>query len=171
MTGPAIYRYFADMDSVFRSLVARNLERYLRALQQLLADPNIEWQDAVGKAVDIYAEMFRTEPGFARLRIGDALGSAVLSDEVSNARVVAAAAIRQFQPRYETWDRPMMTERIEVMVHVVFALVARAFECESAGDRFFIGEAKRLSVSYLEDFLASVPGTDPAAATATTPGA
>jgi AcrR family transcriptional regulator len=161
MTGPAIYRYFDDMSSVFRALAARNVERFFASLQQILANPKMSWEDAVRASVDLYANMYRSEPGFARLRLGEGLDKNALNDVEGNGRVVAAAAVAHFQPRYETWDRPLMTEHIEVMVHLIFALVARAFENDRDGEPFFLSEAKRLSVTYLANFLATVPGIAP----------
>jgi hypothetical protein len=56
-----------------------------------------------------------------------------------------------------------MVEHIEVIVHVIFVLVGRAFESDPVGDPFFIGEAKKFAVSYLEDFLETTPGITPIA--------
>jgi AcrR family transcriptional regulator len=168
MTGPAIYRYFTDMEHVLRALAARNLQRFFAAQEELLSDPDITWEDAVAATVDISAEMFRTEPSFARLRIGEGLDRNVDSTPNTRLRDVAVAAVELFQPRYGAWDRPLLVEHIEVIVQVVFALIGRAFESHAQGDQFFIDEAKKFAVSYLGNFLATTPGKTPDSSPAAT---
>jgi AcrR family transcriptional regulator len=163
MTGPAIYRYFTDMEHVLRALATRNLERYFAAQMAMLSAPDISWEDAVEASVDICADMFRTEPGFARLRIGEGLDRNVSGATHTHLRQVAVTAVEVFQPRYEARDRPLMVEHIEVIVQVIFVLVGRAFESDPAGDPFFIREAKKFAVSYLANFLETTPGKTPSA--------
>lgn len=158
MSGPAIYRYFSDRDSIIRALARRNLERFLVATQQLLSNETLSWQDAIAESVDMYCRLYRSEPGFAALRFGSG-PAARFNETETNLTVVARSTIEHFQPRYEAWDRPGMLQAVEVMLHLNEALVDRAF---NGDDReFFISEAKRLSIDYLADFLLTVPGIPP----------
>jgi len=162
MSGPAIYRYFADLDAIVRALATRNLERFLDRTADLLADSELSWEDAIAASVDNYAHMYRTEPSFRSIRLGSGAGS-LMNEGVSNKRVIAQATIAHFAPRYETWDRESMPLRVEVMIEIIEALVSRAFEPDGEdNEAFFLGEAKRLGVAYLAEILETVPGTPPA---------
>jgi AcrR family transcriptional regulator len=162
MTGPAIYRYFADAESILHALAGRNLERFFAAQESVVLDPQLTWNDAVATAVENCAELFRSEPGFARLGIGEALDRDVRGLPYGHFRTVALAVVAQFQPRDPAWDRPMMVEHIEVVGQVVFVLLGRAFDTDPNGDPFFIAEAKRFGISYVADVLGTPHDTHPA---------
>ena len=157
MSGPAIYRYFADIDAIVGALTARNLEHFLRSTAELLADENLTWEGAVEGSVDTFVRMYREVPSFRALGLD---GGAHFRDGASNTSVVAAAAIQYFKPRFDAWDRPLFQEHVEVMIEIIEALVRRAHEA-NANTEFFIEEAKRLGVQYLGEFLLTVPGTPP----------
>jgi AcrR family transcriptional regulator len=160
MSGPAIYRYFADIDSIVGALAGRNLELFLEATAELLSDPELTWEGAIEASVDTFSHMYETVPSFRTLGLGGGSG-ARFREGMSNKAVIAAAAIEYFQPRFDTWDRPLMQEHIEAMIEIIEALVRRAHEPD-ANTEFFLGEAKRIGVQYLGDFLLTVPGTPPA---------
>lgn len=159
MSGPAVYRYFADLDAIITALSARVRGRFLGRLAAMLEDESVTWELGVANAIDIYVDMYRNEPSFRvfRLQGGPHLQPEMIGRDLS---IVASATIAHFQPRYDTWDRPLMREHIEVMIEIIEALVHRAFEADESD--FFISEAKRVSVDYLADFLLRVPGTPPA---------
>ena len=160
MSGPAIYRYFADIDAIVGALAARNLELFLAATADLLADEALTWEGAVSGSVDNFSRMFRDVPGFRTLGLGGGSG-AVFREGLSNKAVVASAAIQYFKPRFDAWDRPLFQEHVEAMIEIIEALVRRAHE-PGANTEFFLSEAKRVGVQYLGDFLSAVPGTPPA---------
>jgi len=158
MSGPAIYRYFADIDAIVGALAARNLDQFLTETAEMLADDNLTWEGAVEGSVDTFVRMYREVPSFRVLGLD---GGLHFTERGNNTALVAAAAIQYFQPRFEAWDRPLFQEHVEVMIEIIEALVRRAHET-SANTDFFIGEAKRLGVQYLGEFLLTVPGTPPA---------
>jgi AcrR family transcriptional regulator len=158
MSGPAIYRYFSDADSIIRALARRNLERFLEATQRMLSDQELSWQDAIAGSVTMYNSMYRDEPGFANLRFGWGR-AARFSETETNLGVVARSTIGFFQPRYETWERPGLLPAVEVMLQIIEALVGRAHEGDNS--EFFVAEATRLAINYLDEFLITVPGTPP----------
>jgi AcrR family transcriptional regulator len=156
MSGPAIYRYFADTDAVVRALAMRNLERFLAAAVAEVTQHEV-WQDALAGFVDSYAALMRDEPGFRWLGLGDGVDRHLLSATERNTRVVGRAAGEFMSTRYDTWDRPGFAKHVDVIVELIVALVDRAFDGNDEGDPFFIGEARRLAVAYLDEFLATVP--------------
>ena len=96
MSGPAIYRYFGDVDAIVRALATRNLERFLASTAVMLSDESLGWEDAVAGSVDTYVDMYRNEPGFRTLRIGASTGPHVLSDTESSKSIVAGAIIAYY---------------------------------------------------------------------------
>ena len=156
MSGPAIYRYFADTDAIVRALATRNLERFLAAAAAMVAEQEA-WQNALSGFVDVYAGLMRNEPGFRWLGLGDGVDRHLLSGTERNTRVVGRAAGEFMATRYDTWDRPDFAKHVDVLVELIVALIERAFDGNDEGDPFFIGEARRLSVAYLDEFLTTVP--------------
>ena len=156
MTGPAIYRYFADTDAVVRALATRNLQRFLSsAAEKVSLEP--EWQDALVGFIDVYTGMMRNEPGFRWLGLGDGVDRHLLSETERNTRVVGRAAAEFMSTGYDTWDRPDFAKHVDIIVEIIVALVDRAFDGDDDGDPFYIDEAKRLAVGYLDEFLRTVP--------------
>jgi AcrR family transcriptional regulator len=156
MSGPAIYRYFSDTDAVVRALAMRNLERFLTAAATEVAQQE-DWQDALGGFVDVYVGLMRNEPGFRWLGLGDGVDRHLLSGTERNTRVVGRAAGEFMTARYDTWDRPDFAKHVDVIVELIVALVDRAFDENDAGDAFYIDEARRLAIAYLDEFLTTVP--------------
>lgn len=153
MSGPAIYRYFTDVDSIALALAARNLERYVERCREFLAHTG-EWQDAIVAAIGAYADFFRHEPGFRRVRLGDAFAQDLRGARVSNKSVLARAVSELFVEEFEVLPRPELVMHVEVMVEIGDCLIARAFDSAPDGDPFFLGECERLMVNYLDEYLA-----------------
>lgn len=156
MTGPAIYRYFADTDAVVRALAARNVERFLAAAAKTVADED-EWENAFVQFIDAYVDLMRREPGFRWLGLGDGVDRHLLSATENNNRIVGRATAEFMVTRYDTWDRPDFVKHVDVVVEMIVALVARAFDGDENGDPFFIAEAKRAAIWYFSDFLNQTP--------------
>jgi AcrR family transcriptional regulator len=155
MSGPGIYRYFDGLQAIARALATRNLQRLLERAAQLTSDTSLEWTDAMNGLVGVYSEMFRTEPGFRWLRLGDAIDRHLIDESETNRTVVAKVMAKHFVDRYNVSHRDDLLEHVEVMVEIADSLIARAFVSNLDGDEFFISEASRLLTSYLGDYLAS----------------
>ncbi|MCU1506002.1 MAG: transcriptional regulator, TetR family protein [Microbacteriaceae bacterium] len=153
MSGPAIYRYFDDLDAIVIALAKRNLVRYLERSQRLL-EAAADWQEAIAGSVAAYSEFYRDEPGFRWLRLGDPIAGNLLSASEGNKTLLARQVCELFVTRYEVDSRPDLLEHVEVMVEIADALIARAFESDPDGDRFFLDECTRVMVSYLGEYLA-----------------
>jgi AcrR family transcriptional regulator len=153
MSGPAIYRYFDDLDAIVRALAKRNLERYLERSQALL-EASADWQDAIAGSVAAFSEFYRNEPGFRWLRLGDPIANNLLSETESNKTLLARQVCELFVTRYEVDSRKDLLGHVEIMVEIADALIARAFESDQDGDRFYLDECTRLMVNYLGEYLA-----------------
>ena len=153
MSGPGIYRYFDDLNAIARELAQRNLSRYLTNVRVMLEVDKDEWRDALTGSVDVYADMLRTEPGFRWLRLGDSIDKNLIDAAENNRSVVARHTAELFITKYDVYHRDDLVEIIEVLVEIIDALVARAFIDDANGDLFFINEAKRVVVWYLDEYL------------------
>ncbi|WP_349899027.1 TetR/AcrR family transcriptional regulator [Parafrigoribacterium soli] len=153
MSGPAIYRYFTDVDSIALALAARNLERYVERCREFLAHTG-EWQQAIAAAIDAYADLFRHEPGFRRIRLGDSFAQDARGTRSSNKNMLARAVSELFVEEFEVLPRTQLVMHVEVMVEIGECLIARAFDSSPEGDPFFLGECERVMVSYLDEYLA-----------------
>jgi AcrR family transcriptional regulator len=155
MSGPGIYRYFDGMPAIAAALATRNLTRLMQATQAALEGEDEPWQELLGRAIDSYCLLFRTEPGFRWLRLGDAIDRNLIDNTDSNRTVLAYQIGELFFERFEvSRDRPDLLKHVEVVVEIVDTLTAKAFETDPQGDRFFIDECTRIATGYLEEFLA-----------------
>lgn len=154
MSGPGIYRYFDGMPAIAAALATRNLTRLMHATETALEGRDVEWQELLGRAIDAYCLLFRTEPGFRWLRLGDAIDRNLIDNTDSNRTVLAHQVGELFFERFEvSRARPDLRKHVEVVVEIVDTLTAKAFETDPAGDQFFIDECTRVATEYLEDFL------------------
>jgi AcrR family transcriptional regulator len=154
MSGPAIYRYFDDVDSIGRSLATRTLGKFLERSEDLLENGALEWKDAIRGAIAVYSELYRHEPGFRWIRFGDPISRNALSDRESNKTTVARRLRDLFILRYDVMPRVDLLKHVETVIEICDSLVARAFETDPDGDEFFIREAERISVDYMTEYLA-----------------
>lgn len=154
MSGPGIYRYFDGMTAIAAALATRNLTRLMERSNEALQSRDAEWQELLGRVIGAYCALYRTEPGFRWLRLGDAIDRNLIDNTDSNRTVLAHAVGELFFERFEvSRDRPDLLKHVEVIVEIVDTLTAKAFETDPAGDQFFIDECTRVATEYLEDFL------------------
>lgn len=154
MSGPGLYRYFDDLTAIARALAERNLTRFLDATGVILAAPDLPWEDAMAAMVSVYVEMYRNEPGFRWLRLGDPVSRTLIDSSTSNKSIVARHTAEMFIARYDVDDRADLLEHVETIVEISDALLAKAFESDPAGNPFFIAETSRVISGYLAEYLA-----------------
>lgn len=141
-----VYRYFPDRVAVLQAVAARNLERTLEVLgQRLRSDAPASLAGSVEVAVDALVEVFRNEPGFRSLRVGDVLDiRPVASARGGNqeiARVIRDDAEQRAGLRLDSDARVA----VESAVDVIDALLGRAFLRSDRGEISLIQEAKRIA--------------------------
>ena len=154
MSGPGIYRYFDDIDAIIRQLATRNLERLVTGTRNAVADDVVEWPDAVSRAVAVCVDLYRHEPGFRRLALGDAVDRHLISPIVTNKTLLARQVAEIFKVRFDVWYRPDLLKHVEVLVEMAMALVDKAFESDPDGDEFFLAECARVLFDYFDAYLA-----------------
>jgi AcrR family transcriptional regulator len=155
LSGPGIYRYFDGLQAIATALATRNMRRLLERAADLTSNTEVQWDHAMRGLVEVYCDMFRTEPGFRWLRLGDAIDRYLIDQTETNRTVVARYMTDHFVERYDVYPRPDLLQHVEVMVEIADSLVARAFVSNADGDDFYIEETSRLLTRYLGEYLAS----------------
>jgi len=154
MSGPAVYRYFDDLQSISRALATRNLTRFLEKANANIAEGSGEWPDTLLEALDSLVEMYRTEPGFRGIRLGDGIDRNLIDPTETNRSVIARMLADRFVERYGDPQHENFLNHVYTVVEIADSLIGRAFETDPHGDQFFIDECRRIVVSYLDEYVA-----------------
>jgi AcrR family transcriptional regulator len=140
-----VYRYFPDRIAVLQALAARNSERLAaRLTEELSADRHGSATFALHGVLAVAVELFRSEPGYKSIRVGDVLDLQPPATEVTANAAVAGMIAEALVSRFGAEDRPELRTTVSTAVEVIDALVARAFARHSAGDPALLDEARRV---------------------------
>lgn len=140
-----VYRYFPDRIAVLQSLAARNSERLLARLAgELASDAHASSTDALLGVLDATVELFRSEPGYRSLRVGDVLDLLPPTSEETANSVIAGAVAETLAQRFGVSVEGERALAISSAVEVIDALVARAFARDADGDPVLLDEARRV---------------------------
>lgn len=137
-----VYRYFPDRIAVLQSLAARNAERVIeRVIAEVNEARHDNWEAALNAAFQVYVDAFRSEPGFASLRLGDVLDLRPATTEPMN----SLFARRLYQTAAERFGLPESEEALvafEAVIEVCDALTTRAFARDPEGSRLFLDQVR-----------------------------
>lgn len=149
-----VYRYFKDRVQILRALAVRNFERANKRFDEAVSNPSVaSVPDAISAFFDFYVDLFRTEPGFRSLRLGDVLDVRMFEDDEDKTKFHP----RTEEPRSRTAARTMSTVLshkfntpnnddsvliLEKTLIVVDAFLDRAFRDSETGDERFIDAAR-----------------------------
>ncbi|QNO38895.1 TetR/AcrR family transcriptional regulator [Protaetiibacter sp. SSC-01] len=148
-----VYRYFPDRIAVLQSLAARNEERLTERLLAVVAEPQHEdWFAALSASFDALVEFFRTETGFASIRLGDVLDLRPAEGEPRNS-VVARTIFEALVDRFELADDERARTGFELAYEAADALIARAFARDAKGDAARLDAARAVMRSVLAEYL------------------
>jgi AcrR family transcriptional regulator len=151
-----VYRYFPDRIAVLQALAARNLERVLDGVNASFADRSLtDERSALSAIFDLYADAFRTEPGFGSLRAGDVIDLRPAIAATSFNAHIADVMVQLLAARFGTTDTPDIRFAFENAVEVMDALVARAFSRSATGDTRILDSARTLFLTLASDALAA----------------
>jgi AcrR family transcriptional regulator len=145
----SLYQFFPDKRAVVQALTKRNLDRFTAEIDRRLDWANLEhWWDGVDEIIDIYVEMYRTVPGFARVRFGDVIDLRFIEDERDNNTVIAEKlagliATKTGQPQ------EALFRQITIANEIGDALLALAFRRKLFDEQDMVDEAKRVVRAYL----------------------
>jgi AcrR family transcriptional regulator len=146
-----VYRYFPDRVTLLQALAARNLERLEERIDAVIPAVSGSALDALDAVAEVFVDMFRDEPGFPSLRLGDVLdlrdsarpdaAKARLARSIADAMTVA----------YDDLDAERLAGELDVALEVLDALVTRAFFSDPSGDERFLAPARRTYLSLLDE--------------------
>lgn len=149
-----VYRYFPDRIAVLLSLAARNSERLLgRIAAELSPGRHASATDAVLAVLSITADLFRTEPGYRSVRVGDVLDLLPPMTESTANAAVADVVTDALVAGYGVTDSAEVRRAVGTAVEIADALVARAFARSTPGDPVLLAEAERAVRAVLADRL------------------
>jgi len=140
-----VYRYFPDRIAVLQALITRNRAR---AEEEVFASLRASSASMVADALDIvfysYADLFREEPGFRSLRLGDMLDirpvSSTRTGNVDFAHALGDELAHKLGLTLDSAARMALESAVEVMD----GLLGKAFLRVERGDKAVIAEARRL---------------------------
>jgi AcrR family transcriptional regulator len=139
-----VYRYFPDRIAVLQSLAARNEERISASVLAEIRDGDYEtWIDAMVGVFALYVEAFRTEPGFAAIRLGDVLDLRPAEGTPQNS-VLAGRMFDAIVARFGVIDNDDARFAFDAGYELTDALVARAFARDPQGDARYLGQARTI---------------------------
>jgi AcrR family transcriptional regulator len=148
-----VYRYFPDRLAVLDGLSSRAFRQFLAAVtDRYRQERRRSLEERISSAVDVYVELYRSEPGFRVVRFGDVVDARLLVDRPSHDDVLAETLVGlagEQGVRHEAEDSAF---RIRVVIAMVESLVHRAFTSGPEADLRFVTEAKNLACDYLQRY-------------------
>jgi AcrR family transcriptional regulator len=145
-----VYRYFPDRIAVLQALASRNLEVVLKAIDRAVADRrSSSWREVVLGVFDAYVGSFRTQRGFASLRVGDVLDLRPASGAATANSRIAESLMNGLAARFGTETGPSVLFAFENAIEVQDALISRAFARSAKGDAAFLDSGRGLVLSIL----------------------
>jgi AcrR family transcriptional regulator len=147
----SLYQFFPDKRAVVQALTKRNLDHFTAEIDRRLDWANLEhWWDGVDTVIDIYVEMYRTIPGFSRVRFGDVIDMRFIEDERDNNTVIAEKLAGLISTKANLPVESLFRQ-ITIANDIGDTILALAFRRKLFGEQDMIDEAKRVVRAYLAD--------------------
>lgn len=149
-----VYRYFKDRVRILEALAVRNFERANKRFDTAVDNPAVNTAaGAISSFFDLYVDLFRTEPGFRSLRLGDVLDVRQYEDDENKdllyprtseprSRLSARTMSAVLSQKFSTPNSDDSVFVIEKTMIAVDALLDRAFRDSETGDPRFIDAAR-----------------------------
>ncbi|CAN5296697.1 TetR family transcriptional regulator [soil metagenome] len=144
-----VYRYFPNIQSLLRALAGRNMQKFTARIFGSVDEQPEEWMAAMNSAIDVYAELLRTEPGFRALGFGDVIDKRFVQPELSNNSVLARQFNDLFVTRYGLAPSEDLSIDLEIVIEIADALLHRAFLFDRQGDERYIAKLRSIVEEYM----------------------
>lgn len=145
----SLYQFFPDKRAVVQALTQRNLEYFMTAIGKRLDEAHLEhWWDGADVVFDIYVQMYREVPGFARIRFGDVVDLRLIADERDNNTVIADGLAELIAEKFAV---PLDELRLPIAVAIEIAdgILNLAFRRKLFSTDTVIDEARNVVRAYL----------------------
>jgi AcrR family transcriptional regulator len=148
-----VYRYFPDRIALLQGLRDRAAGRYRWNVNSALREQEpTTWLHAVDCAVEVFATMFRTEPGFRIIRFTDAERAVPESENEYSSEYFAEKFAEVLSGEYGLPAGDELVFHLGIAIQIADALVTRAFLTDPAGDERVLSEAHAVVRSYLTGY-------------------
>jgi AcrR family transcriptional regulator len=145
----SLYQFFPDKRAVVQALTKRNLDQFTAEIDRRLDWEHLEhWWEGVDEIIDIYVEMYRTVPGFSRVRFGDVIDVRFIEDGRDNNTVIAEKLAGLIATKTRL-SMDSLFRQITVANELADAILALAFRRKLFDEQEMINEAKRVVRAYL----------------------
>ena len=140
-----IYRYFPDRLSMLQTLAGRNLQRAVEKLQNDIstAAPST-LEEGLDVVLDCLVDLFRNEPGYRSLRVGDPLDLRPVTEARMGNQHLAQVTIDEFSEQLGTKFDSEARLALQTGFDALDGLLARAFLHTPKGDRAYLTQARRI---------------------------
>lgn len=146
-----LYQFFADKRAIVRALSARNLDRYLGRLEQVIrSGPFPDWHAAADAAVDLFVAMSREDPGFRAVRFGDVVDAHLLDVTSDNDSYLATRLAGLLATDLGVTIDESAELALVMAIKIADVLVGFAFARQPDGDDAIIQHAKVLIRLHLD---------------------
>jgi AcrR family transcriptional regulator len=145
----SLYQFFPDKRAVVQALTKRHLDHFTEQIDERLDWAHLEhWWHGVDTIIDIYVEMYRTIPGFSRVRFGDVIDLRFIEDGRDNNTVISEQIAHVVASKNKI---PVETlfKQITVACDIGDAILALAFRRKLFAEEDMIAEAKQVVRAYL----------------------
>jgi Transcriptional regulator len=147
----SVYQFFPDKRAVVAALTQRNLEAYVRRLDDRISRGGMgRWVEVVDIALDEYIDMHRNVPGFRTLHFGDVVDLNLLDPDRDNNAVIVDNLGRLLEQHFGMARTDDLAFALAMAVEMADALVKAAFRYQESGDERILGEAKEIIRDYLD---------------------
>lgn len=151
-----VYRYFKDRVRILEALAVRNFERANKRFDEAANNPaTTTAAQAIESFFDLYVDLFRTEPGFRSLRLGDVLDVRQYEDDDNKdvlyprtaeprSRITARTMAAVLNAKFSTPNTDDAVLTLEQTMITADAYLDRAFRDSETGDQRFIDAARNI---------------------------
>ncbi|MBX6751170.1 MAG: TetR family transcriptional regulator [Micromonosporaceae bacterium] len=147
----SVYQFFPDKRAVVAALTQRNLDAYVRRLDDRISSGGMSrWVEVVNVALDEYIDMHRNVPGFRTLHFGDVVDLNLLDPDRDNNAVIVDNLGRLLEQHFGMARTDDLAFALSMAVEMADALVKAAFRYRDDGDERILSEAKEIIRDYLD---------------------
>ncbi len=145
----SLYQFFPDKRAVVQALTQRNLDRFMTEIGRRLDETELaHWYDGADLIFDIYVQMYREVPGFARLRFGDVVDLRLIDGDRDNNTVIADGMAMFLAERFGiSFDDIRL--KVAVANEIADSILNLAFRRKLFAEEMVISEAKAVVRGYL----------------------
>jgi AcrR family transcriptional regulator len=145
----SLYQFFPDKRAVVQALTQRNLEYFMTEIGKRLDAAHLEhWWDGADVVFDIYVQMYREVPGFARIRFGDVVDLRLIADERDNNTVIADGLAELIADKFAV-SLDELRLPIAVAIEIADGILNLAFRRKLFSTETVIEEARTVVRAYL----------------------